>query len=140
VWLRPSLAAVLLVAVLAGCRDSKTYGADEVADALRNHGFTVGVSDPDPKLTNVFAGAPQGTVPDGLRKTVSQITFLASRRPSGIYGPGDLIVEAMIFDEARQASCAETNVIGTCLRKENVAIIVRNDRAAAARKALADLD
>lgn len=139
-WLLRSLAAALLVAVVAGCRDSTTYSAQEVADALRSHGLSVGVSDPDPRLTAVFAGDPQGAVPKGLEKTVGHVDLIAGRRPSGLLGAGDVILEAMIFDRPDQASCDEPNVIGTCLRKRNVVVVVRDRYARAAREALEDLD
>jgi hypothetical protein len=64
----------------------------------------------------------------------------ASYRPNGRIGVGDLVIAGLVYKRESDASCSRSNVIGLCLRKRNVVIVVRNDRAWAARRALAKLD
>jgi hypothetical protein len=136
VWLRRSLAVAFAAAFLTGCsRNSKTYGAPEVADALRNHGFHVGVvaqSDLEQNAQQVF---PQ-VVPEGVQSMVAEW----EQRPYPNGGTrGAVILSALIFETQRKASCGESNLIGTCLQRRNIVVVVRNNRANAVREALDDL-
>jgi hypothetical protein len=141
VWLPRSLAVVLTLAFLAGCGESRTYSAEEVAGALRNHGFHAAISKPDPRFTSVFPERPlPRVVPKDVLKTVIEMSETAAYRPGGNTELGDLELEAFIFGKQDEASCDGPNVIGACLRKGNVMVVVRNSRAQSARKALADLN
>jgi hypothetical protein len=136
VWLRLSLAA-LTVALVTGCSsNSKPYNAVQVADALRNHGFYVSVvaqADTHQELRQVF---PQ-VVPEGV------LNVVAARDGQVRVSPGnkaDLVLSALIFKTEDKASCDEANLIGTCVRRRNVVVIVRAPHAGAARQALDDLN
>ena len=141
-WLRRSLAVALAFAFVAGCSwsDSKTYSAAEVHGALDNHGFQVvsidqfWSADPEDEFQKVF---PQ-VVPEGILN-------IAEDREECVPGPAPgkpcpILLAAMVFKNQDKASCAESNVIGTCLQKRNVVVVVRDDRAQEAREALDDLD
>jgi len=133
-----SLAIALAAASLAGCSDSKSYSAEEVAKVLRAQGFEVGVTEPDAKLTAAIPGAAgQGSLPKGLSRTLVQFRDIHRHRmPDSV---SDLELEAFVFESSGKASCDEPNVVGTCLRKRNVVVVVRKHRAQAVREALADL-
>jgi hypothetical protein len=121
VWPGRSLAAALALAVVAGCggSDAKVYGAFEVRDALREHGFDVDVlSEAERELVRSFPGA----LPRGAHDVVT----------------GSSVTAVVLGDE--EASCGEPDPHMTCLAKENVVLVVRNNRADAAREALEDLD
>jgi hypothetical protein len=138
VWLLRSLAIALAAAVVAGCSDAKSYSAEEIAKALRAQGFEVGVTEPDAKLTAAIPGAAaQGSLPEGLSQTLVQ--FRDIHRHGSPDSVSDLELEAFVFERSGKASCDQPNVVGTCLRKRNVVIVVRKDRARAAREALEDL-
>ena len=137
-WLPRSVAIALAAGIVAGCSDSKSYSAEEVAKVLRSHGFEVGVTEPEAELTAAIPGAAgQGSVPEGLSQTLVQFRDNHRHRPPN--SVSDLELEAFVFERSGKASCDEPNVVGTCLRKRNVVIVVRKDRARAAREALADL-
>ena len=137
-WLLRSLAIALAAAIVAGCSDSKSYSAEEVADGLRAHGFaTVAVSSDPAAFRDLL---PQGR--EGSAKVVAQIDPRPRYPPGSGASTGDLVVAALIFDthaEAAEASCGE-NVVGACLRTRNVVVLVRERREQAARKTLDDLD
>jgi hypothetical protein len=134
VWLRRSLAAALAIAFASGCSsDSKTYSTAEVTDALRNHGFSTHVvaqSETDEEFQEVFPHV----APEDLLNIVTQ---REGRPPPG--GKGALVLSALIFKSQDKASCDEPNVIGACMRKGNVVVVVRDHRARAATEAVEDL-
>lgn len=137
-WLRRSLAIALAVAFLGGCSwsDSKIYSAQDVVGALNSHGFTASVVDstnPDEEYQRVFPHV----IPEGIR-TIAADGEECHSRPEGNRCPFFLV--AMIFKSQENASCDESNILGTCLRKRNAVVVVRDDRAKSAREALDDLD
>lgn len=131
--------AVALIC-FTGCSDSKSNAitAAEVAQALRSQGFSVSVATKEEGETyrQVFA-QDIGVVRD---------VVVAGRR--GYHGPprgarpaiAGLGLTALVYEHESDASCSRSNVMGACLRKRNVVIVVRNDHAQAARRALAKLD
>jgi hypothetical protein len=137
VWLRRSLAVALAVAFVSGCSwsDSKTYNVPDVVVALGNHGFHVGVVAPSDMEQDVHQVFPQ-VVPDGVQSMVAE----REQQPGPEGTRGALVLSALIFRTQGKASCGKSNLIGTCLRKRNVVVVVRNNRANAAREALDDLD
>ena len=124
--------------VLAGCSDSKpNFTAAELATALRAQGLNVGVAGArDTKTLRRVFSQDIGEVDD----VVTAHTPTASYRPSGRIGVGDLVIAGLVYRHAGEATCSRTNVLGACLHKRNVVIVVREDRAPAARRALDDLD
>ena len=141
-WPGRSLAVALAVAFIAGCSwsDSKTYTAAEVHEALDNQGFQV-VSidqflsaDPEEEFQKVFPQVVPAGVPNIAEDREECVPGPAPGRPCPI------LLAAMVFKNQDRASCSEPNIIGTCLRKRNVVVVVRDDRAQAAREALDDLD
>jgi hypothetical protein len=135
VWLRRSLAVALAVAFVSGClwSDPKAYSAPDVVEVLSNHGFSVegGLvdrSDTDKEFQKVFPGV----VPEG-------VLDIAEAREASNPHVDTLVLAALIFETQDKASCAESNIVGICLRKRNVVVVVREDRAEAAREALEDL-
>jgi len=133
------ISVAVVVVALAGCRDSSSDAitAAEVTQALRSEGFGVAVV-PDgdkERLQRVFA---QDT--DQIDDVVAQNSLLASFRPTGRTGVGDLVVAGLVYRHERDATCSTSNVLGVCLQTRNVVIVVRHDRAQAARRALAKLD
>jgi len=138
VWLRRSLGLALAAAFTAGCfgSDPKTYNAQEVADALRNRGFQVEIRPyTGQEFQRVFPQAPEGVL-----SIVAGLERIIRRPPLWRAGSGSLLVAAFIFETQEKASCGDSNVIGTCLRKRNVVVVVRKSRAEGARAALDDLD
>ena len=131
------LTSAAVVLLLAGCSDSKpNFAATDVAKALDQQGLSVAVagSDDARRFQRVFA-QDSGEVVD----VVTAHTPMTSYRPSGRIGVGDLVVAGLVYRRASDATCSRTNVIGTCLHKRNVVIVVRKDRVQAARRALAEL-
>ena len=105
---------------------------------LRAHGFEVAVTEPDAELTAAIPGAAgQGRLPEGLSQTLVQ--FRDIHRHGLPDSVSDLELEAFVFESSGKASCDEPNIVGTCLRKRNVVVVVRKDRAQAVREALAGL-
>jgi hypothetical protein len=115
---------------------TKAFTADEVAESLTDHGFAVSQRLPPaaPDLEEAFPKA----APSGVRNVVIARQQVAHSTPSGFVPK--LVLAALIFDSQSKASCGGSNAIGTCLRRWNVAVVVRTDWADAARDALADLD
>ena len=140
-WLRRSLATALAVAFVSGCSwsESKTYSAQDVVGALNSHGFTASAVeslDPDEEFQRVF---PTQVVPEGILTIAADAEECHSRpRPEPIRCP--FLLVAMLFKSQENASCDESNILGTCLRKRNAVIVVRDERAEAAREALDDLN
>jgi hypothetical protein len=135
VRLRLSLAAAMAVAVLAGCgggSDSESYSAQEVAAALQDRGFDVEIlSKSDVEFLKTFPDA----TPKGVRGVVTQ------RGTGGaVPDPTAFVITAWIFGNADEARCAAPNPFTTCLKKKNVAVLVRKDGAGPAGGALDDLD
>ena len=135
-----STALVLCLFCLAGCRDdSETLNANDVAQALRTHGFGVGVhSSRDSDFAALVDEAFPGTVQKGAVSVVAGRVPVLHSTPAG-YTP-KLLVEAVVFEHAEQASCSVPNVLGSCLRKGNVVLVVRAPREAAAHRALDDVN
>jgi hypothetical protein len=129
--------AVALI-FLTGCSDSKSNAITpaEVTKALRSEGLRVSVANTTDKekFQRVFA-QDIGEIDD----VVAAHTLASSYRPTGRFGVGDLVVAGLIYRHAPDAPCSRSNVIGACLHKRNVVIVVRRDHAAAARRALARL-
>ena len=137
--MRLLISVAVVVVSLAGCRDSKSDAitAAEVTQALRSEGFGVAVvADGDKeRLERVFA-QDTGQIDD----VVAQSSLMASFRPTGRSGVGDLVVAGLVYRHERDATCSMSNVLGVCLHSRNVVIVARDDRAQAARRALAKLD
>ena len=132
-----SFAVALLC--LTACSDSKSNAitAAEVARALRSQGFTVSIATGDAKDTyrQVFAqdlGAVRDVVVSGKGGWTS---YGPSHQPT----VSDLGLTALVYENESDASCSRSNVMGVCLRKRNVVIVVRDAGAPAARHALAKL-
>ncbi|MEK6275560.1 MAG: hypothetical protein AABM30_09500 [Actinomycetota bacterium] len=89
-------------------------------------------SDTEQELGKVF---PQ-VVPEGVESIVVVREEYRGPEP----GRGDLVMAALIFKSQGPASCDESNLIGACLRKRNLVVVVRDARAGTAREALDDLD
>jgi len=131
--------AALVLLCLTGCRDhSNAYDATQVADALRAHGFEVGVStahdaDFDKLLEEAFPSARHDDV----------VGIVSGRVPVDHSTPAaytsNLLVEALIFKGADGLDCEIENVLGPCLGKRNVVVSVRRSRAKEAAAALDDL-
>ncbi len=137
VWLGRSLAVALVLAFVTGCgeSDAKTYGALEVRDALRQHGFDVDVlSENEREFGNVFPDA----LPGGTRDVVAYRGGLVP--PGGQAHLYEFVITAVILSSEERASCHEPDEITTCLKKGNVVVVVRSSVANAAREALDDLD
>ena len=123
---------------MTGCSHSRVSGA-EVAKALRGERFAAHpVFGKDAEAVNaVFANAP-----DGVEQVVT-----AYRPDDCACGPvqfvaphldlTNLTLAAFVFNSEHDASCREASVLGVCLHKRNVVIVVRDKRAPAARRALA---
>ena len=130
-WARRSLVVAIAAAFVSGCGgSSNTYSATEVAKALRKHGFATNVQTKDEWESLL-------TFPQNLPKGVEKVITTRERS-----APGNLpalVLEALVFDAQEHASCGEVKVQGTCLRKRNVLVFVRKDRARPAREALAEL-
>ena len=107
-----------------------------MAKALDEQGLSVAVasSDDAQRFQRVVARDTGEVV-----NVVAAHTTTASYRPSGRIGVGDLVIAGLIYRHASDATCSRTNVIGVCLHKRNVVIVVRADRARAARRALDQL-
>ena len=135
--LRRSLVAALAVAALAGCggggggSDSDSYTAPEVAEALRARGFDVEVLSKE--AVDFLKTFPDQT-PKGVQGVVSE------RGTAGaVVDPTAFIITAWIFGSADETTCPAPNPITTCLKKGNVAVLVRKDGAGPAGGALDDL-
>ena len=137
VLLRRSLAVAMAVAVLAGCggsgddSGSDAYSASEVASALQDRGFDVEILDKE--AVDFLKTFPDAT-PKGVRDVVTQ------RGTGGaVPDPTAFVITAWIFGSADEARCAAPNAFTTCLKKKNVAVLVRKDGAGPAGGALDDL-
>jgi len=123
---------------LAACSDSKpNFTAAELATALRAQGLNVGKA--SGRDTTTFRRVFSQDIGE-VDEVVTAHTLTASYRPSGRIGVGDLVIAGLVYRHAGDATCSRTNVIGVCLHKRNVVIVVREDRAPAARRALDGLD
>jgi hypothetical protein len=133
------LISILLIGVLlASCSDSKAnITAADVNQALREEGFSVAVVSraEAASLRQVFA-QDFGPVDDVVATYSASSPF----RPSAGVDVGDLVVAGLIYRHASDATCSRSNVIGVCLHKRNIVIVVRNDQAPAARRALEELN
>ena len=133
-----SLACAIALVPLAGCSDSDSnITAAQVTRVLRDEGFSVAVvrRDDRKRLERVFA-QDVGEVEDVVATYSAPATF----RPAARLGVGDLTVVGLIYAQASDATCSRSNVVGVCLHRRNVVIVVRDDEAATARRALAKLD
>ena len=104
--------------------------------ALNEQGLSVAVASRHDSavLREVFA-QNFGEVDD----VVAAYSESSAFRPSPQRGVGDLTVAGLIYRHPNEATCSRSNVIGVCLRKRNVVIVVRTDSAPAAQRALAAL-
>ena len=125
----------MAVAALAGCgggdSGSDVYSASEVAQALQDRGFNVEIlSQSDVDFLKTFPDA----TPKGVRGVVSE------RGTRGaVPDPTAFVITAWIFDSADDVRCTAPNAFTTCLKKGNVAVVVRKDGAGPAGGALDDL-
>jgi len=125
----------MAVAVLAGCgggSGSDVYSASEVAAALQDRGFDVEILS---KSSVEFLKTFPDATPKGVRDVVTQ------RGTGGaVPDPTAFVITAWIFGSADEARCAAPNPFTTCLKKGNVAVLVRKDGAGPSGGALDDLD
>jgi hypothetical protein len=140
VWAARSVVAALAILSLTGCSHSRVSGA-EVAKALRGESFAAHqVFGKDAEAVNaVFTDAP-----DGVEQVVTAYRPNdCACAPVQMMAPHldvtNLTLAAFVFDSEHHASCREANVLGVCLHKGNVVIVVRDKRAPAARRALVHL-
>lgn len=136
--LRRSLIAAFAVALLAGCggsgggSGSDLYSASEVAGALQDRGFDVEIlSKEDVDFLKTFPDA----TPKRVRDVVTQ-----QGTNGAVPDPAAFVITAWIFGSADETRCAAPSPFITCLKKKNVAVIVRKDGAGPAGGALDDLD
>jgi hypothetical protein len=126
----------MAVAVLAGCgggdSGSDVYSASEVAAALQDRGFDVEIlSKEDVEFLKTFPDA----TPKAVRGVVTQ------RGTGGaVPDPTAFVITAWIFGSADETRCPAPSPFITCLKKKNVAVLVRKDGAGPAGGALDDLD
>ena len=140
-WAARSVVAALAILSLTGCSHSRIVSGAEVAKALRGERFAAHpVFGKDAEAVNaVFTD-----VPDGVDQVVTAYRPNdCACGPLNIVAPHldltNLTLAAFVFKSKHDASCREANVLGACLHKGNVVVVVRDKRASAARRALAHL-
>jgi hypothetical protein len=143
VWAARSAVAALAILSLTGCSDSHVVNSSDVTKALLGERFSAHrvVGKEAEGVSEVFTDAPRG-VKEVVTAYRPDECACAPVSLQPYLDLADLTLAAFVFDSEQNASasCRQANVLGVCLQRRNVVLVVRGDRAPAARKALAALD